>query len=512
MTKLEKTENFIKKAKEIHGNKVDYSKTSYPLVNKRLTFICPIHGEFTQIPAEHLKSKTPCPICGNRIINTKIFIEKARKVHGDKYDYSKVGDITSSKDIVTIICPKHGEFPQEVNSHLQGRGCAKCSGKKFCLEDYIEKANKVWNNKYDYSKFKWKGIYEPVCIICPEHGEFWQLPNNHLKGECGCLECRGKSKDFKQLDSLDELIKRSKEKYGNKFDFSKSVWKGSREPIDIICPEHGKFSTLPRQFLLNKYGCPKCRSNLKYTTESYIEECKKTHPNLNYDYSRTVYTYSTDPVTIICLKHGEFYPLASQFISEGTQCPECVKESYRLGKEEFIKRAREVHGDYYNYDKVNYINNNTLVTITCPIHGDFEQFPTNHLKGCGCKKCALEKLTPSKGEEIIINFLESHNIKYKFQYEITTKTIARNSNIILIDFVVKINGHIYFIEYNGKQHYEYISFFHKGGIIDFEKQQRRDNLLRQLCEVHKDKITLIEIKYDMKVDEIEEKLKNILGV
>ena len=439
------------------------------------------------------------------------FIEKARKVHRDKYDYSKV-ELSKVKDKVVIICPKHGEFIQEANSHLQGRGCAYCSGKKFHLGDYIKKANEVWNNKYDYSKFEWNGINNKVCIICPEHGEFWQLPNNHLKGECGCLECRGKSKDFTLLNSLDELIKKSKEKYGDNFDFSKSVCNGSREKIEIICPEHGSFWTLPRQFLLNKFGCPKCNSNRKYSTEEFIELCKKSHYNKNYDYSKVVYTKSTDKVTIICPIHGEFYPLASQFIHGGNDCPKCVIDSYKLGTEEFIRRAKEVHGDTYNYDKVVYKNIQSKVTITCPIHGDFEQIVGNHLKGCGCPICARENTLPSKGEELIAKFLDENNIKYHFQYDIITKKLARNSNLIRVDFALKKNNHIYIIEYNGKQHYEYIPFFHTGGIIDFEKQQRRDNILREFCALHKDKITLIEIKYDMKENEIKELIGNFLGI
>lgn len=512
MTKNERQQNWIKKAKSIHGNKYDYSKVDYVNTNTNVTIICPEHGEFQQRPSEHLKSKVPCPICGGRIINSQIFIEKARKVHEDKYDYSKIGETKSSKDKVIIICPIHGEFSQEVNSHLQGRGCAKCSGRKFCLEDYINKANLVWNNKYNYSKFEWNGVNEKVCIICPEHGEFWQLPNNHLKGECGCLECRGKSKDFKPITCLEDVIEFSKNNFNDKFDFSKAVWKGSREKIEIICPDHGSFWTLPRQFTLNKYGCPDCNDLKKYTNEEFINLCKRYHSEYDYDYSKVNYIKSSDPITVICKKHGEFYPNASQFVSGKCNCPKCVIDSFRLGTEEFIKRAKEIHGDRYDYSKVNYVNYSTNVTIICPIHGEFEQIAGNHLKGCNCPICSRENIAPTHGEELIAKFLEENNIKYKFQYEITTKKIARNSNIIRVDFAISRNKHVYFIEYNGKQHYEYIPFFHKGGMIDFEKQQRRDNLLREICKLYEDRITLIEIPYYMKENEIKETLTRVLNL
>lgn len=432
------------------------------------------------------------------------FIEKARKVHGEKFDYSKV-ELTRVKDKVIIVCPKHGEFTQEANSHLQGRGCAYCSGRKFHLGDYIEKANKVWNGKYDYSKFEWKGMNTPVCIICPEHGEFWQLPNNHLKGECGCLECLGKPKDFEKISSLEVLKKKSIEKFGNKFDFSKSEWKGSREKICIICPEHGEFWTLPRQFILNKMGCPKCNKLLRYTQEEFINICKKNHKT-NYDYSETVYTKSTDKITVICPKHGAFRMRASVFKS-GRGCQECASENKKLTTEEFIYRSKIVHGDKYNYDKTKYIDSIRKVIVTCPKHGDFECLPHVHLKGCDCPKCALENKVPSLGEVLIENTLKEYNIPYKTQFELTLPDIARNSNKIVVDFFVKYKGKQYFIEYNGKQHYEYIPFFFPT-VEDFNKQVRRDESLREFCQEHSDKVTLIEIKYDLSDEEIKDIIKS----
>lgn len=290
------------------------------------------------------------------------------------------------------------------------------------------------------------------------------------------------------------------EKFGNRIDYSKTEFIDSRTKSTFICKEHGEFQTLPYRFLQNKYGCPKCNDKLKYTTESFIEECKKNH-KYEYDYSKVVYTGITDYITIICPKHGEYRVLASSFL-QGSECQECVYDSYRLTTEEFIKRAREIHGDYYNYDKVNYINSNTKITITCPKHGDFETLPTNHLKGCRCKKCALEDTKLTKGELLICDILNKYHIPYNIQRELTVKELARNSSIIRLDFVVKYNNKIFFIEYNGKQHYTYIPFFHNT-IEEFEKQQRRDNVLREFCDLHKDKVTLLEIPYTMKENDIE---------
>ena len=138
-------------------------------------------------------------------MNREEFIEKARKVHGDKYDYSKVvykNAITK----VCIICPEHGEFWQEAYSHTKGCKCQACAGsKKLTTEEFIEKARKVHGDKYDYSKVEYKNNRTPICIICPEHGEFWQLPINHLKG-CGCKHCKGKRITEKKLLTTEEFI------------------------------------------------------------------------------------------------------------------------------------------------------------------------------------------------------------------------------------------------------------------------------------------------------------------
>ena len=121
-----------------------------------------------------------------------IFIEKARQIHNDKYDYSKVNYV-NSRTKVCIICPTHGEFWQTPHNHLKGYGCAECGKEKshlpkITIEDFISKSKERHGNKYDYSKAYYKTWDAKVCIICPEHGEFWQTPSNHINGS-GCPKC-----------------------------------------------------------------------------------------------------------------------------------------------------------------------------------------------------------------------------------------------------------------------------------------------------------------------------------
>lgn len=188
------TEQFIEDAKQIHGEKYDYSKVEYVNAKTKICIICKEHGEFWQTPTHHL-SGYGCPKCryiksANKNRKTKEwFIEESRKIHGDKYDYSK-SEYQRRDKSVCIICPKHGEFYQLPGNHLKGHGCPTCGGnKKYTLEDFVEKANKVHGNKYDYSKVKYINSMSKVCIICPKHGEFWQAPICHINRHYGCPIC-----------------------------------------------------------------------------------------------------------------------------------------------------------------------------------------------------------------------------------------------------------------------------------------------------------------------------------
>ena len=166
----------------------------------------------------HLSSNGCSECAKNRKLTTKSFIKKAIKVHGKKYDYSKVKYV-NAKSKVTIICPKHGEFEQDASSHLQGHGCIKCwfeemsKSRSFTTKDFIKKAIEVHGKKYDYSKVKYVNAQTNVCIICPIHGEFEQSPSKHLLGQ-GCPQCNrpvyflkeNKLKYLKKYDVLNMSI------------------------------------------------------------------------------------------------------------------------------------------------------------------------------------------------------------------------------------------------------------------------------------------------------------------
>jgi hypothetical protein len=205
-------------------------------------------------------------------MNTEEFIKKAKKVHGDKYDYSKVNYINSNTK-VCIICPIHGEFWQRPNNHLNGCGCSKCTKfrNKYTTEEWIEYAKSIHGNKYDYSKVIYKTSKDNVIIICPEHGEFNIRPDNHNHGE-GCPVCRYIKSSNGIRKNIDEFISQCKKVHGNKYDYSKVEYKNNKTKVCIVCPKHGEFWQTPDNHLSGK-GCPRCsQSKLEESTKEFLIE------------------------------------------------------------------------------------------------------------------------------------------------------------------------------------------------------------------------------------------------
>ncbi len=208
------TEQFIKEAIEIHGNKYDYSKSLYTGSHKKLIIVCKKHGKFFQNPTGHIHNKQGCPKCANVYVpTTEEFIKKMNILHKNKYNYSKCVYKGSNKKI-KIICPIHGEFLQRVAEHRTGCGCKKCvQCHNWNTKEYIEKAKKIHGNEYDYSKTEYKNARTKIKIICPIHGMFEQRPNSHLNG-CGCSVCKishGESKILQFLikNKIDYITEKS---------------------------------------------------------------------------------------------------------------------------------------------------------------------------------------------------------------------------------------------------------------------------------------------------------------
>lgn len=242
-------------------------------------------------------------------------------------------------------------------------------------------------------------------------------------------------------------------------------------------------------------------------TLEFIQKAKEVHGDY-YDYSKAKYIKSRIPLTIICPEHGEFEQTPEKHL-RGAGCFKCkTGNSLR----QFIEKAIKTHNGFYDYSKVEYINSNTPVEIICPIHGSFWQRPHVHLDTSrghpkGCPECAKK----SFGERTIQKCLNDWNYTYEYQYSLKPDQIFKKKNLVVIDFYLEINGQKVFIEYNGKQHYTYVPHFHRGGLIDFINQTKRDMWLKKYCK--ENNIILLSYSYLLDEETLKTRLhKNLLNI
>jgi len=289
------TEKIIEKAIKIHGNKYDYSEVKYEDYQTKIHIICKKHGDFFQKINYHL-SGNGCPTCGGTYrLSNEQFIQKAKEKHKEKYTYSKVKYINYTTPVI-ITCKTHGDFSQTPNDHLYGKGCSICARTKiYSASSFIKRAIKIHGNKYDYSKVKDSINRDQITtIICKKHGEFLQKFNNHLHGG-GCPTCAGNEKltEYKILQKFNEKYKnkefkiigwgnKNKKNYGTFNDF----YTNPQESLLIFsCPNHGIQKILIRE-ITNKrlrHGCSVC-GTVSQTKKNEDRAKNRTRKNVTTSY------------------------------------------------------------------------------------------------------------------------------------------------------------------------------------------------------------------------------------
>lgn len=492
------------------------------------------------------------------------FIIDARKVHGNKYDYSKINYQGSSKSIL-IICPHHGEFIKTPDKHLIGQGCRICKGYVQLTQDsFIERSNKTHGNRYEYSKSQINKKNDKVLIICKEHGNFKQLPQNHIKG-AGCPECgrlaRATSQSYSTKDFLDSI----REVHADKYDYSGVDYINSQTKVKIICPIHGAFMMKPNSHF-NGQGCPSCgriaaRENITLEYCEFLERAEKIHSN-RFEYVEKSYNNYTSKMKMYCSEHGFFEQTPHSHISMKAGCPKCgyLKSALSNQKswETVLNMFYTVHGERYSYDSKTFKNVTQKMRILCKKHSWFEQNPNQHYSGSGCNQCAVEEVHKKQKlgfDEFKRRSIVTHGNRYQYKNEnyidIFTQihikcskhgdflqtprdhyrgagcpkcNSSRGENsirLILEDLNIEFEEQKTFkelihkkklkcdfylpsfntvIEFNGLQHYEPISIF--GGVEGLKATQKRDMI--KYDYLISNGITLIIIRYD------KEDIKNYL--
>jgi len=387
------------------------------------------------------------------------FLKKSREIWGDKYDYSLV-EYKNMREKVNIIY-ENWIFKQSPDNHLRGKKCELV----WDTERFISESKKIWGDKYDYSKTKFKSLSSRVTIIY-NGVEYIQTPSKHLMGR--------RCEKSITLRTTDQFINESKLVWKDKYDYSLVEYENCNKDVKIIY--NGKvYLQKPTQHLSGY----KCERDSIRNQDDFIRKCRERHGD-KYDYTLVKYTGSQNKIKIIY--EGKVYTQKAGAHLWSNGLVENVIE--RKTTEEFIRISKDVHSNKYRYDKVDYINNSIKVIIICPIHGEFLQKPSSHMRGVGCSNCQ-----ESKGELKIDKFLKRYKINYKGQMKFEG-CVSRSGRKLPFDFWIQSMNML--IEFDGIQHYKPIEIF--GGIESFEKQVENDNIKSKYCE--ENFINLLRIRYD----------------
>lgn len=282
-----------------------------------------------------------------------------------------------------------------------------------------------------------------------------------------------------------------------------SEYTGANEKALLHCNECGhEWWTTARSVVHSKHGCPNCGVE-KALREKSIQKFKNKLLNTNFEYID--YVEKRNGIHIVKVKCKTCGTIRETNMNNILRfgCDTCthkkMPQCQPRTKEEFIKRAISIHGNKYDYSKIEYKNDKIKVCIICPKHGEFWQTPNKHLIGQGCHLCASSGL-----EQITNTILEESKLNYYRQY-----CLYIDTQKLFIDFVIEHNNQKYFIELNGQQHYKAIDYF--GGEERFKKQIERDQILDKYCKDNN--INLYWIRYDSNIKtEVEKIIKQITAV
>jgi very-short-patch-repair endonuclease len=333
-------------------------------------------------------------------------------------------------------------------------------------QEFLERARETHGYKYQYPYLSDKILSNDNIIIEYQGIEYTQKVVKHiLLGRCP--EKNTPTKTTKEFIAEAEAV------WGkDKYDYSKTVYKGALKKLKVIF-DGIEFEQTAVSHLRS---APELNMNQEYFIKKSIDKWGKD----KYGYSLVEYTNCKSKVKIIYNKTGEIFEQTPSL--HLYRAPENIVLAVRKTTKQFIKESNEIHDFKYNYDKTDYIRNQIKVTITCPIHGDFSQRPLAHIQGQGCPNCS-----ESRGEKAISKYLDKNLISYYRQHKFED---CRNIHQLPFDFYIPSIRTC--IEFDGKQHYEPMSFF--GGVEAYDRLKINDNIKNEYCEDNY--IDLVRIKYD----------------
>lgn len=320
------------------------------------------------------------------------------------------------------------------------------------LKNFIEKAQKIHNNVYDYSLSEWNGTGVKITIICKIHGVFQQLATSHIHKKCSCPKCGIIKRINTQKLTITKFIERSRQIHNDKYDYSNVDYIGANIKIKIICPLHGIFLQTPSKHINNERGCQKCGGTQKLTNEEFLKNAKKVHQN-KYNYNLAKYVSAHTLIKITCKIHGEFSQSYAKHVNLKQGCPKCSGQGIWC-YEYFVQKAKETHGNKYLYEfqKDLITGCEVSIPITCKKHGIFNQRASSHINGRGCTMCG--KATRCSNNQLLwINWMMiRYNIDIQHYFNGGEYSIIKSNNTrFYVDGYCKKTNMIF--EYNGSYYH-----------------------------------------------------------
>lgn len=322
------------------------------------------------------------------------FIRRSKEIHNDKFDYSKVVYINSGAKVI-VICPKHGEFAPTAQQHISGVDCAKCyherngANQRMTTEEFITKAENIHGKKYDYSLVNYIGNENKVTITCPKHGEFLQRPNDHLSKKAGCPACGG----VKRLNTY-EFIDRANLLHEGKYGYDNTNYTGTDNKILITCTEHGDFLQTPHDHLSKKAGCPDCVGRISKGEIELFEFVQSFYPDAIQCDRTLIRPLELDivvPSKNIAFEFNGLYYHSSKFINSskhkekldlcssiGYRLINVYEDDWRFNKEVVKKTIKHILG----FSDIKYYARKLSISVL-PSNQTKQFFEDNHMQGSG---------------------------------------------------------------------------------------------------------------------------------
>ena len=378
--------------------------------------------------------------------------------------------------------------------------------KKHTQQDFIDRSRKKHGNKFDYSRVEYTGRYNKVPIRCPIHGWFEQKPREHYESKYGCRDCSIDARTSSRTFSQSHVIELFKEVHGDRYDYSLVDYKNMLSPVTIKCNIHGPFQMNPSKHIYHKQQCRECAyieriDSRKVSFQEFLSRVKSVHGD-KYDYSAIVWDNNIntahDNISIKCNDCENIFPQTPQAHMSGSGCGVCtLGRLHPDGRNSMANTDEELSAEF-DLQKNHPLTPNDIVAGTnkklwwncttvsrTPCGHSWPTSGSARLR-TGCPKC--KKKTQGKVYDFVKELLPQFDDIYFDYKHPKLRFIKTNKKMELDIWIPDIS---IAIEYQGEQHY--MPKTHWGGEKEFKKILNRDAQKKEACEI--EGITLIEVPY-----------------